>query len=70
MELALAVAADSTWPERVRRSALLLISVTCRNSTHAAQQFLQLEVKCTTDTSLENSTTLLSLQYCIGVAAA
>ena len=48
MELALAVAADSTWPERVRRSALLLISVACRNSLHAAQQFLQLEVCCAT----------------------
>lgn len=44
MELALAVAADSTWPGRVRRSALLLISVLCRGSTEAAQQFLQLEV--------------------------
>ncbi|KAL3153358.1 hypothetical protein ABBQ38_011699 [Trebouxia sp. C0009 RCD-2024] len=43
MELALAVAADSTWPGRVRRSALLLISVLCRGSTEAAQQFLQLE---------------------------
>lgn len=44
MELALAVAADSTWPLRVRRSALLLVSVLCRGSPDAARQFLQLEV--------------------------
>ena len=44
MELALAVAADTTWPARVRRSALLLVSVLCRGSSEAARQLLQLEV--------------------------
>ena len=44
MELALAVAADTTWPAGVRRSALLLVSVLCRGSSEAAQHFLQLEV--------------------------
>ena len=44
MELTLAVAADSTWPVHVRRSALLLVSVFCRGSPEAAQHFQQLEV--------------------------
>ena len=44
MELALAVAADSTWPVHVRRSALLLVSVLCRGSSEAAHHFRQLEV--------------------------
>ena len=39
------MANDSTWPEKVRRSALLLISVACRDSSHAAQHLLQLEVQ-------------------------
>ena len=45
MELALAVAADTTWSERVRRIALLLVSVLCRGSSEAAHHFLQLEVQ-------------------------
>lgn len=44
MELALAVAADTTWPYRVRRSALLLVSVLCRGSPESARHFLLLEV--------------------------
>ncbi len=44
MELALAVAADTTWPARIRRSALLLVSVLCRGSSDSAHHFLQLEV--------------------------
>lgn len=44
MELALAVAADTTWPYRVRRSALLLVSVLCRGSSESARHFLLLEV--------------------------
>lgn len=44
MELALAVAADTTWPVRVRRTALLLVSVLCRGSQQSAKHFLQLGV--------------------------
>lgn len=44
MELALSVAANSTWPVHVRRTALLLVSVLCRGSAEAADQFQQLEV--------------------------
>lgn len=44
MELALSVAADSTWPVHIRRSALLLVSVLCRGSSEAADHFRQLEV--------------------------
>lgn len=44
MELALAVAVDSSWPVHVRRTALLLVSVLCRGSAEAAQHFRQLEV--------------------------
>lgn len=44
MELALAVAADSTWTVHIRRSALLLVSVLCRGSSEAAHHFRQLEV--------------------------
>ena len=45
MELALAVAADTTWPVRVRRTALLLVSVLCRGSPQSAKHFLQLGVR-------------------------
>ena len=44
MELALAVAVDSSWPVHVRRTALLLVSVLCRGSAEAVQHFRQLEV--------------------------
>ena len=44
MELALAVAADTTWPVRVRRTALLLVSVLCRGSPQSAKHFLLLGV--------------------------
>ncbi|DBA76401.1 TPA: hypothetical protein ACH3X1_010107 [Trebouxia sp. C0004] len=42
MELALAVAADTTWPVRVRRTALLLVSVLSRGSPQSAKHFLLL----------------------------
>ncbi len=45
MELALAVAADTTWPVRVRRTALLLVSVLCRGSPQSAKHFLLLGVR-------------------------
>ncbi|DBA76402.1 TPA: hypothetical protein ACH3X1_010107 [Trebouxia sp. C0004] len=44
MELALAVAADTTWPVRVRRTALLLVSVLSRGSPQSAKHFLLLGV--------------------------
>ncbi len=45
MELALAVAADTTWPVRVRRTALLLVSVLSRGSPQSAKHFLLLGVR-------------------------
>ncbi len=45
MELALAVAADTTWPVRVRRTALLLVSVLCRGSPQSAKHFVLLGVR-------------------------
>lgn len=44
IRLALAIAGEGAWPERVRRTALLLTAVLCRGSADAAQHFLQLEV--------------------------
>ena len=45
IRLALAIAGEAAWPERVRRTALLLSAVLCRGSPDAAQHFLQLEVR-------------------------
>lgn len=42
--LALGVAAEPAWPERVRRTALLLSAVLCRGSTDAARHFMDLQV--------------------------
>ena len=44
IRLSLAIVGEPAWPERVRRTALLLTAVLCRGSPDAAQHFLQVEV--------------------------